>query len=113
MSGVAPQALGASTFPVQSAEALALRGAPRGLVLKLYPFQGTCRFTEAIRQWLVEEHSKMTPRSFRGWGAGVPLGYRREVGDQGSPNWQPVSCGHTARETCGWPDGLWCTVPPR
>lgn len=60
-------------------------------MLKLYPFQGTCRFTGAIRQWLVEEHSKMT-RSFRGWGAGVPLGYRREVGDQGS-NWQPVSCG--------------------
>ena len=54
-------------------------------MLKLYPFQGACRFTEAVRQWLVEEHSKMTPRSFRGWGAGVPLGCRREVGDQGSP----------------------------
>lgn len=54
MSGAAPQTLGASTVPVQSAEALALRGAPRGLVLKLYPFQGACRFTGVVGQWLVE-----------------------------------------------------------
>lgn len=77
MSGAAPQTLGASTVPVQSAEALALRGAPRGLVLKLYPFQGACRFTEAIRQWLVEEHSKMTPRSFRGCGVGGATGIQK------------------------------------
>lgn len=47
-------------------------------MLELYPFQGAYRFTGAVRQWLAEECSKMSPRSFRGCGVGVPLGYRRE-----------------------------------
>lgn len=54
MAGAAHQALGTSTVPVQIVEALALGGAQQGPVLELYPFQGACRFTGVVGQWLVE-----------------------------------------------------------
>lgn len=77
MAGVNPEVLGASTVPVQRAQALALCGAPGGPVLELYPFQGAYRFTGAVRQWLAEECSKMSPRSFRGCGVGGATGVQK------------------------------------
>lgn len=63
-------------------------------MLKLYPFQGACRFTEAVGSGWWWKHNKALEAS--GLGCRVPLGYRRKWGPRGQ-NWQPVSTNHMAR----------------
>ena len=89
VAGAAPQALGASTVPLQGAEAVAFAGACEAQCWSCILSEEPAGSLEVAGQSLGEELRKMSTRGFRSCGVGAATGAQTE--NQG-PKVSRTSC---------------------